>query len=431
MNVEEALVMVDNLIQPQRLSTLQEMIFQECWKGKTYQQIAENSDYDADYIRVVGSRLWQSLTEACAEKVTKNNFRSILRQQSQQNVVNNVALELPNGPMAADSFFYIERPPIEEICRQEIAKPGALIRIKATKNMGKKSLLKRVLADGQTKYNIVKLDLQQADNRILENFSQLLRWFCANLCYALNIENIIDEYWDEDLGVKVSCTSYLQDHILDRLEKPLVLALDRMHVIFECTDTAREFLPLLRFWHEEAKNLSVWQKLRLIVIQSTESYVPLNLNQSPFNVGLPVVLPEFNRLQMMELAQKYQLNWNGDSEDKLSILMELIGGHPYLARLAFYHLVKDNLSFEEFITNAPTETSIYRDILRYYLTTLYENKTLAEAFKKTILSEKPVQLETITAYKLESLGLVDLKGNEVVPSCQLYRLYFKDRLDNI
>jgi hypothetical protein len=430
MNLEEALAIVDDLVQPQRLSTLQEMIFRECWEGKTYQQIAENSDYDADYIRVVGSRLWQSLTDICQEKVTKNNFRSILRQKSKQSITKSTLLELPDGPTAPTSNFYVERPPIEEICCQEIAKPGALVRIKASKNMGKKSLLRRILVDEESKYYVVKLDLQQADKKILDNFSQLLRWFCANLCSNLKLENIIDEYWDEDLGVKVSCTSYLQNYILEKIDKPLVLALDRLHLIFDHIETAQEFLPLLRFWHEEANNLSVWQKLRLIVIQSTESYVPLNFNQSPFNVGLPVNLPEFNQEQMIDLAKRHQLDWakNTEPNNSLKTLMDLIGGHPYLARLAFYNLAKYNLTLDELVEEAPTETGIYRDILRYYLATFYQNTTLAQAFKKVINSDRPIQLESITAYQLESLGLINLKGNEAFLSCQLYRLYFKERL---
>lgn len=430
MSVEEALVVVDDLLKPQRLTTLQETIFHECWDNRTYQQIAENSDYDADYIRVVGSRLWQSLTEACNEKVTKNNFRSIIRQHSRQRVVTNVPLELPNGSIAATSNFYIERPPIEEICRQEINRPGALLRIKASKSMGKKSLLRRILVDADSTYHTVILNLQQADLSILQNFDKLLRWFFANLCSILELENRIDEYWDEDLGIKVSCTAYFQDYILEQLDRPLVVAIDKLHLIFEYVMVAQEFLPLLRFWHEEANNIPVWQNLRLVVIQSTESYVPLNFNQSPFNVGLPITLPEFNREQMMELAQKHQLNWDNDAgEQNLTELMSLIGGHPHLARLAFYNLAKQDLTLWQLIREAPTETGIYSDILRYYLIIFYDNRDLAMAFKQVILSEAPIQLEPIVAYRLESLGLIKLQGNEAVPSYQLYSLYFRDRLD--
>lgn len=429
MNIEEALAVVDDLVQPQRLTALQDTIFRECWEGKTYQQIAENSDYDADYIRVVGSRLWQSLTEACNEKVTKNNFRSILRQRLRQTAVTNISLELPNGPLAPNSNFYIERPPIEDICSQEVNRLGALLRIKAPKNMGKKSLLRRILAD-QSQYYTAILNLQQADLDIIDNFDKLLRWFFANLCSMLELENTIDEYWDEDLGIKVSCTAYFQSYILEQLDRPLVLAIDKLHLIFEHTRVAQEFLPLLRFWHEEANNIPVWQNLRLVVIQCTESHVPLNFNQSPFNVGLPVTLTEFNREQMMELAQKYQIDWQNDSgQQNLTTLMSLIGGHPHLARLAFYNLAQYALTLSQLVEEAATETGIYSNILRYYLVMFYDNPELAKAFKQVISAQAPIQLESIMAYRLESWGLIKLQGNEAIPSCQLYALYFQDRLD--
>ena len=61
MNPEEAIVILDTLIKPERLSTIQEQVFRRCWEGNTYQEIAESCGYDADYIRVVGSQLRQKL----------------------------------------------------------------------------------------------------------------------------------------------------------------------------------------------------------------------------------------------------------------------------------------------------------------------------------------------------------------------------------
>ena len=85
--IEEALYLVDNAIKPERLNSVQELILTQCWSGKTYQEIAEASGYDSDYVRVVGSRLWQLLSQVFEEKITKNNFRSILRQQIGKNRV--------------------------------------------------------------------------------------------------------------------------------------------------------------------------------------------------------------------------------------------------------------------------------------------------------------------------------------------------------
>jgi serine/threonine-protein kinase len=39
-----------------------------------------------------------------------------------------------------------------------------------------------------------------------------------------------------------------------------------------------------------------------------------------------------------------------------------------------------------------------------------------------------VQLESMQGFKLHSMGLVHLQGNEVTPRCDLYRQYFRVRL---
>ena len=430
MTLEETLAIIDELVRPERLTILQETIVRQCWLNRTYQQIARDSGYDANYIRGVGSRLWQQLSRACGEEVTKNNFRSILRNLHRTEIPNNnVWLEFPNGTVPLNSPFYIERPPLEEICLQEISQPGALLRIKAPIKMGKTSLLDRILSVNEFDCYKVKLNLQQADSHILSDFSKLMRWAIANICFQLSLKNSIDCYWDEDLGIKVNSTIYLEDYILKKLDKPLVLAIDRLHLVFEYTEVAKEFLPLLRFWYEEAKNYATWQKLRLIVVQSTESYVTLNFNQSPFNVGLSVTLQGFDRPQTLELARRHQLTEQpGFKENDLEKLRHLVGGHPYLTRLAFYNLAKDNMTLLDLIKEAATETSIYINLLRHYLEILYKNSALASAFKQVITSDSPVRLETFVAYQLENLGLIFLQGNEAVPVCQLYNLYFKDRL---
>lgn len=43
-------------------------------------------------------------------------------------------------------------------------------------------------------------------------------------------------------------------------------------------------------------------------------------------------------------------------------------------------------------------------------------------------ASSPVQLKPMEAFKLQSLGLVQLYGNEVKPRCNLYARYFCDRL---
>lgn len=82
MNVEAALVLVDANLNQQSLNNLQELIFRQSWQGKSYREIAASFDYDPQYIKDVGFKLWQLLSKAFGEKITKRNFQSVLRRRS-------------------------------------------------------------------------------------------------------------------------------------------------------------------------------------------------------------------------------------------------------------------------------------------------------------------------------------------------------------
>ncbi|NEQ12029.1 MAG: hypothetical protein F6K37_41080, partial [Moorea sp. SIO4E2] len=54
---------------------------------------------------------------------------------------------------------------------------------------------------------------------------------------------------------------------------------------------------------------------------------------------------------------------------------------------------------------------------------------LAAAFKQTLITTEPVQLDAMATYKLYGMGLIKQHGNQVTPRCELYRKYFKERLE--
>jgi hypothetical protein len=325
------------------------------------------------------------------------------------------------------SIFYIERPPIEELAYREISKPGSIIRIKAPRKMGKSSLLIRIMACAATQgCRTVYLDFQQLDDRNLVNLDKFLRWFCANIAQQLELKPRLDDYWDEDIGSKVSCTIYLKRYLLEQIDRPLALALNEVDRIFKYPAIAQEFLPLLRSWHEEAKQVESLKKLRLAIVHSTEVYIPLNIHQSPFNVGLPIKLPLLTLEQVQDLATRHGLDWADDSQ--LLRLMAMVGGHPYLVRLALYYLCQGNVTLEQLLQEAPTLAGIYKAHLQNYLAMLQAKPELAAAFKQVITVDEGVRLKPILAYELESMGLAKLDGDEVRPSCELYRLYYDSQL---
>ncbi|HEY9824176.1 MAG TPA: AAA-like domain-containing protein [Stenomitos sp.] len=349
-------------------------------------------------------------------------------------------VDFPGGPIPLNSPLYIERPPVESLAYVEIRKPGALLRIRAPRRMGKTSLMQRILAYAREAegYRTVHINLQQADSDVFESLDKLLRWFCLNISRQLQQMALLDEYWDPDMGSKMSATLYLQEYVLAALDVPLVLAIEDLHRVFEYDQLSRDFLILLRSWHEEAAELQVWQRLRLLLVHSTEVYVPLNLNQSPFNVGLPLRLPEFTSEQVCTLAQRYGLTQI--SADEVAQLMALVGGFPDLISMAFYWLTQGTLSLAQLLHTAPTISGIYSDRLREYLLLLNQQPELMALMQQLVKADAPMaigsaingkQWSAIAAYKLESLGLIKLEGNSITPSCELYRHYLKDQLTHL
>ena len=340
--------------------------------------------------------------------------------------VNSNNYEQPEGQVSLDSAFYIARPPIENDCYETILQPGALIRIKAPRQMGKTSLLSRTLDYAkkqgcQTAY----LNLQSADAEFLGSLDKFLQWFCGSIAQELNLPDKLAEHWQGVLGSKNKCTNYFQRYLLSEIKSPVVLGLDEVDQIFQYPEVAAEFFGLLRAWHEKSKNQATWQKLRLAIAHSKEVYIPLNINQSPFNVGLPIDLPEFNQSQVKDLVQRYHLDWG---EEEIEQLMTMVGGHPYLVRKSLYEIARDRISLSQFLQIAPTEQGMFSDHLRRHLSNLREDDKLVAAMKQVITENKPVRLDTNSAFKLRSMGLVKFQGNDVTPLCDLYRLYLRERL---
>ena len=335
--------------------------------------------------------------------------------------------ELPEGQVDLASVFYVERPPIETRTCNTIIQPGSLIRIKATRQMGKTSLMARILYHAsQQRYRTVALSFQLAEGKVFADIDKFLRWFCASVGRRLRLPNQVNEYWDDIFGSKDNCTAYFEEYLLETIDSPLVLGLDEVDCIFQYPEIAADFFGLLRAWHEDAKNRDIWKKLRLVVVHSTEVYVPMDINQSPFNVGLSVELPELTPQQVFDLAKLHGLDWQFNQVEQL---MAMVAGHPYLVRLAFYHIAQQDIGLEELLGTAPTESGLYSDHLRRHLWNLQQHPELAAAMQQVVMANTPVRLESAAAFKLHSMGLVDLHGNDVTPRCNLYRQYFLDRFD--
>ncbi len=416
------------------LSDIEIKVLQGAWQGETYDEMAKSYGYSAEYLnKDIGNKLWKKLSDALQEHITKKNFKEALRRAWKQQdwaIKSSTSastlwkiLPFPEGLVALDSPFYLERPGVETYCYQEVIQPGALIRIKAPKLMGKTSLIARLLdhaakQGSQTAY----LDLGSVDRSILTDLDKFLRWLCLMVGRQLKLENQLHEFWNIDiLGSNDNCTAYFEEYLLAEIGDPLVLGLDEVDRLFSEAGVVEDFLGLLRSWHEKGKTSKIWQQFRLVIAHSTEVYIPLDINQSPFNAGIPIELSEFDPHQVQELAHRHHLDWQ---EQQCYQLMQMVGGHPYLVRLAMYALSRGNATLVQLLQEASTEAGIFSHHLRRYLETLQQTPELAQMFKQVVLSPDPVELPSMQSYQLYSMGLVKRLDNHVMPRCNLYREYF-------
>lgn len=420
------------------LNNLETTVLRGSYEGKTYKEMS-GIDYQTPTLQEAGAELWDKLSNALGERVKKTNFVQALKRykESQAALNNNSIIHTPlkasqpqESKKVNDSEFYIERPNVYFLCKQTIEENGALIRIKSPQKMGKTLLLNKLLeyASKELGYKTAKLDLQLADRKTLTDLKRLLQWLCFEVSDSLRLKGTVKEDWQDFLGDKTNCRNYFQQKLLSDIEKPLVLAIDSFEWSFEFREIFFEFCSLLRVWHDEAKRGDevgkIWKKLRIVLVYSTEAYPMLDTNYSPFNVGVPIELPDFEESEVENLANQYGL-YEQLKENGLKRLMHLVGGHPDLIQQALISIKREQTTLEQLLKLAPTDLGIFSDYLRKQLWILQQNPQLKLGYEEVVMADKePVKLDTDVAFKLHSMGLVTLLEDGCIPRYELDLQYF-------
>lgn len=342
---------------------------------------------------------------------------------------------VPTGQMPLDSAFYIDRPILESLSFEAIGQPGALLNIHAPKQMGKTSLMTRILAYARTQgERTVSLNLQLADTEILQNLKRFLQWFCARVSQQLDLPNRLSgkriaEFWNNSLGSKSNATDYFRDILLANLDRPLVIGIDELNQLFAYPDIASEVLLLLRTWSERAKarvaDNNSWHKLRLVTVHSTEILLPPAISPSLLNTGLVIELPEFTLVQVQDLAERWEQEIN---DQQIEQLITLLGGHPYRLQLAFYYLQQQTITLEELLENSEIIFTIYANHLQQQWWNLQRYPNLLPSFTQIVRQLSSVDCTAEQASQLYKMGLVYLHGSQVSLACELFRPFFRERL---
>jgi len=332
-------------------------------------------------------------------------------------------LEMSEGTIDPQSAFYVERPS-DHTALAAIERQGITISIKAPRQMGKSSLLMRIV-DAATREGkrVALLDFQLFDKTALADANTFFRQFCSWLTLEVDVEDRLDDYWQAPLGNTQRCTRYVGRHLLPKLGSSLVLAMDEVETIFD-TDFRADFFGMLRSWHNSRASTAIWKRLDLAIVTSTEPYQLIgNLNQSPFNVGTQIELMDFTPEQVADLNRRHGAPLH---LDQIQECMVLFGGQPYLVRRALYLVASGRMSAADLFTHAADNDGPFGDHLRYHFFRLHDREDLIQGLRQIIRGNTGT--DEGVAYRLHSAGLVRIEGRTVLPRCRLYADYFREHL---
>jgi hypothetical protein len=328
-------------------------------------------------------------------------------------------LEPPEGTMAIDSRVYIARAADQQAV-EYMRQPGVTLTIKGPRQVGKSSLLMRAIdAATAAGKRVAFLDFQFFDRAALASPDLFFRQFCAWLTDTLDLDDRVDEFWSAQLGNSQRCTRYVERYLLKEIDAPLVLAMDEVESMFDA-EFRSDFFGMLRGWHNSRAAKPAWRRLDLALVSSTEPYQLIaNLNQSPFNVGQVIALDDFtfDEAHTLNALHGAPLDPAGERQ-----LYELVGGHPYLTRRAFYQLAGTPGMREALFRDAAAERGPFADHLRYHLFRMNDQPELVQGLLQ-VLQHGRCNDDTVF-WRLHGAGLVRGEFQNARMRNRLYAEFF-------
>ena len=371
---------------------------------------------DTDYRYTLVELLWKTRSEILIiskECLEKHGI-----------VDNSQSYSYPDRPLKSDSPLYIERSEVESVCLNHWNQDNPLLRIKSSPKKGKTSLIKRIIKRIETPKNtVIYLNLEVIEKEKFVN----IRGFLLSILSHIT-DNLPDHYqplpWDDPKSSTLSFTEDLK-RILAKVDRNLILVFDAVDKLFNYSAIYTDFFYMLRHWFQQVNESEDWEKLRLVIAYNTDDYGRLDLHRSPFNVGTIVELPEFTLAQTQTLASRY-----GVKREAVDSFYSLVGGHPYLLQLGFYHLATQGKTVAQLLQQIEFNGGIYEDFLLDLLESLETQTELKELFQ--LLLDNPTAIapkkQFIKINQLQAMGLIKYENNTVSVTCKLYQDYFGDRL---
>ena len=336
-------------------------------------------------------------------------------------------LPVPGGTLDVDDPWYLPRQ-TDATALSLIRQPGQTLTIKGPRQMGKSSLLMRTVKAGMDLgKRAALLDFQLVDEEGKAHADLFFRRFASWVAEQLNLPDSVDAFWTDAYSSPQNCTRYMEQHVLEPLGGPCIVAIDETDAIFQ-TAFSQDFFSMLRGWHNRRADPTrrMWKRLDIILSTSTEPQFFIDRpHESPFNVGVTLRLEDF---QLDQVGRLNALHPRPLAQGDVERLHRLVHGHPYLTRKALYVVASSTptCSVDELFASARDDRGPFGDHLRDYLLRLQRKADLIPAIRQVVDSR--TLTDELAIYRLEALGLVRRDGDKVTPRCELYSGYFRERL---
>jgi SpoVK/Ycf46/Vps4 family AAA+-type ATPase len=400
---DQAMLVLDRVLQKKHLSNIQELVLRLCWNGYTYAEIAENSGYDDDYIRDVGFRLWQTLSKALGENIAKSNVKTVLRrhyssltQAESQSSTTVVPFQTPNSQKRQDwgeaidvSMFYgrtveqalLQQWIIDEKCR--------LVMLLGMGGIGKTALSVKVAEQLQGKFDCVIWRSLRNAPLIVDLMRELILFLSGQT--EVNLPETID--------AQISCLiKYL------RSQRCLIL-LDNIESILQSRETAGHYCSEYEGYGQLLRRVGdeVHQSCLIFTTRETPSGFTAREGET-----LPVRSLQLTGLSEVE-SQKILANKGlVDSTPECNNLIQRYTGNPLALKIVattIQYLFDGNIS--QFLQQGPVVFGEIWEILEQQFHRLSANE-------KQVMYSIAVKQDWVTLKQLQQEILPQISGRELL-----------------
>jgi hypothetical protein len=312
---------------------------------------------------------------------------------------------IPPPGAAFNAAWYVRRTAIEDDALNRVRASPTPVIIVGPERFGKTSTLNFLYTQLEADPNVKVLRfnlalLSDAAKRTPEDF------------YKALTDQVIDtlggtpNWIDKQLSGSLRLQTLMEDHVLSDPDKTIVVAIDQLDKI-RATEFFKEFLGVLRSWADNSI-VGPWSRCRFLLSMSMAPAAFARIEASPLNLDEPIELLDLERDDLAQIARIYGL-----PPTDLETLIETVGGHPYLARLAMYRAALSKRSLSEIVN----EKKVFESYLKTQRQRIQKAKLEAE-FK---LASGGAPISTEAFYLFEAAGMIIGQPEQPLLRYRIYR----------